>query len=106
MFDGPNLLRDGAMETVSGGTRAPSTPGSLRGKSLLLRGLNPLLSVISTPLAALGLAAEAVGTARAAIGRIPEDAWTAIEYPQAVWDDQLVPAREGLVQGQRMLTGC
>jgi hypothetical protein len=43
---------------------------------------------------------------RAAIGRIPEDAWTAIEYPQAVWDDQLVPAREGLVQGQRMLTGC
>jgi hypothetical protein len=40
VFDGPNLLRDGAMETVSGGTRAPSTPGSLRGKSLLLRGLN------------------------------------------------------------------
>jgi hypothetical protein len=26
---------------------------------------------------------------RAAIGRIPEDAWTAIEYPQAIWDDQL-----------------
>jgi hypothetical protein len=26
---------------------------------------------------------------RAAIAAIPEDAWTAIEYPQAVWDDQL-----------------
>jgi hypothetical protein len=26
---------------------------------------------------------------RAAIGRIPEDAWTAIEYPRAIWDDQL-----------------
>ncbi len=26
---------------------------------------------------------------RAAIARIPEDAWTAIEYPQAIWDDQL-----------------
>jgi hypothetical protein len=26
---------------------------------------------------------------RAAIAAIPEDAWQAIEYPQAVWDDQL-----------------
>jgi hypothetical protein len=26
---------------------------------------------------------------RAAITAIPEDAWTAIEYPQAIWDDQL-----------------
>jgi hypothetical protein len=26
---------------------------------------------------------------RAAIAAVPEDAWTAIEYPQAVWDDQL-----------------
>jgi hypothetical protein len=26
---------------------------------------------------------------RAAIAGIPEDAWTAIRYPQAVWDDQL-----------------
>jgi hypothetical protein len=26
---------------------------------------------------------------RAAIAAIPEDAWTAIKYPQAVWDDQL-----------------
>ena len=26
---------------------------------------------------------------RAAIAAIPEDAWTAIEYPQAIWDDQL-----------------
>ena len=209
-----DLLRDGAMETVFGGVRAPSTLGShlrsydwgnvrqldrahrglmaalaedprllpgretlafididstqervygyqkqgagfghakVQGKSLLLKGLNPLLSVISTPLAApvlgpvrlrggstgsargaAGLAAEAIGTAReagctgkilarfdsafynsaviravrrhgayfsvtvpvnssvrAAIARIPEDAWTAIAYPQAIWDDQL-----------------
>ena len=26
---------------------------------------------------------------RAVITRIPQDAWTAIEYPQAIWDDQL-----------------
>jgi hypothetical protein len=26
---------------------------------------------------------------RAAIGAIGEDAWTAIEYPRAIWDDQL-----------------
>jgi hypothetical protein len=26
---------------------------------------------------------------RAAIAAVPEDAWTAIEYPQAIWDDQL-----------------
>jgi Transposase DDE domain group 1 len=209
-----DLLRDGAMETVFGGIRAPSALGSflrsftwgnvrqldkahraltaalardprllpgretlafidvdstqervygyqkegaafghakVQGKSLLLKGLNPLLSVISTPLSApvlgpvrlrggsagsargaAGLAAEATGTAReagctgkiiarfdsafynsalirtvirhgahfsvtapvnssvrAAIAAIPEDAWTPIRYPQAVWDDQL-----------------
>ena len=209
-----DLLRDGAMEAVFGGIRAPSTLGSflraftwgnvrqldrahrgltaalsagprllpgrevlafidvdstqervygyqkegaafghakVQGKSLLLKGLNPLISVISTPLAApvlgpvrlrggsagsargaAGLAAEAIGTAREAgctgkvivrfdsafynsavirtvirhgahfsvtvpvnssirnaIARIPEDAWTAISYPQATWDDQL-----------------
>jgi hypothetical protein len=209
-----DLLRDGAMETVFGGVRAPSTLGShlrsydwgnvrqldrahrgltaalaedprllpgretlafididstqervygyqkegagfghakVQGKSLLLKGLNPLLSVISTPLAApvpgpvrlrggstgsargaAGLAAEAIGTAReagctgkiivrfdsafynsaviravrrhgayfsvtvpmnssirAAVARIPEEKWTPIEYPQAIWDDQL-----------------
>jgi hypothetical protein len=123
----------------------------VQGKSLLLKGLNPLISVISTPLAApvlgpvrlrggnaasargaAGLAAEAIGTARdagctgkiivrvdsayynaavigtvrrngarfsvtvpmnssiqAAIAAVPEDAWTAIAYPQAIWDDQL-----------------
>ena len=213
-IDGLDLLRDGAMETVFGGVRAPSTLGSflraftwgnvrqldrahrgltatlaadprllpgkeelafididstqkrvygyqkegaafghakVQGKELLLKGLNPLISVISTPLAAPvvgparlrggsvgsargadGLAAEAVGTAREAgctgkilvrfdsafynsavirtvirhgahfsvtvpmnssvrnaIARIPEDAWTAISYPQATWDDQL-----------------
>jgi hypothetical protein len=147
-IDDMDLLRDGAMETVFGGVRAPSTLGSflrsftwgnvrqldrahrgltaalardprllpgrevlafididstqervygyqkegaafghakVQGKSLLLRGLNPLISVISTPLAApvLGpvrlrggsagsargaasLAAEAVGAAREA----------------------------------------
>lgn len=213
-IDGMDLLRDGAMETVFGGVRAPSTLGSflrsftwgnvrqldkahrglaaalaadprllpgkeevtfidvdstqhrvygyqkegaafghakVQGKSLLLKGLNPLISVISTPLAApvlgpvrlrggsagsargaAGLTAEAIGTAReagctgkilarfdsafynsavirtairrrahfsvtvpvnssvrAAIAAIPEDAWTPIEYPQAIWDDQL-----------------
>jgi hypothetical protein len=213
-IDDMDLLRDGAMETVFGGVRAPSTLGShlrsytwgnvrqldkahrgltaalardrrllpgaeiltfididstqervygyrkegaafghakVQGKSLLLKGLNPLISVISTPLAApvlgpvrlrggnaasargaAGLAAEAIGTAReagctgeivvrldsayynaavigtvrrngayfsvtvpmnssirSAIAGIPEDAWTAIEYPQAIWDEQL-----------------
>jgi hypothetical protein len=213
-IDDLGLLRDGAMETVFGGVRAPSTLGSflrsftwgnvrqldkahrgltaalaadprllpgkeelafidvdstqervygyqkqgaafghakVQGKSLLLKGLNPLISVISTPLAApvigparlrggsagsargaAGLAAEAIGTAReagctgkilarfdsafynsavigtvirhgahfsvtapvnssvrAAIAAIPEDAWTPIQYPQAIWDDQL-----------------
>jgi DDE family transposase len=209
-----DLLRDGAMETVFGGIRAPSTLGSflrsftwgnvrqldrahrgltaalaagprllpgrdvlafidvdstqervygyqkqgaafghakVQGKSLLLKGLNPLISVISTPLAApvlgpvrlrggatgsargaAGQAAEAIGTAReagctgkiivrfdsafynsavirtvirnkahfsvtvpmnssvrAAIAAIPEEKWTPIAYPQAIWDDQL-----------------
>jgi len=213
-IDDMDLLRDGAMETVFGGVRAPSTLGShlrsytwgnvrqlgkahrqfaaalaqdkrllpgretltfididstqkrvygygkegaafghakVQGKSLLLKGLNALIAVISTPLAApvlgpvrlrggnaasargaAGLAAEAIGTAReagctgkivarfdsafynsavirtvrshgahfsvtvpmnssiqAAIAPIPGDAWTAIEYPQAIWDDQL-----------------
>lgn len=121
------------------------------GKNLLVKGLNALISVISTPLSApvlgpvrlrggnagsargaAGLAAEAIGAARecgctgtilvrmdsayynaaviatirrkdahfsvtvpmnssihAVIARIPEDAWTGIEYPQALWDDQL-----------------
>jgi Transposase DDE domain group 1 len=213
-IEGMDLLRDGAMDTVFGGVRAPSTLGSflrsftwgnvrqldkahraltaalaagprllpgreelafididstqervygyqkegagfghakVQGKSLLLKGLNPLISVISTPLAApvlgpvrlrggstgsargaAGLAAEAIGTAReagctgkilarfdsafynsavirtvirhgahfsvtapanssvrAAIAAVPEDAWTPIRYPQAVWDEQL-----------------
>ena len=123
----------------------------IQGKSLLVRGLNALAAVISTPIAApviaatrlrggnaasargaASLAAQAIGTARdcgcagliivrmdsafynasvvsairgqgarfsvtvpvnssirAAIAAIPEDAWTAIRYPQAVWDDQL-----------------
>jgi hypothetical protein len=187
-----DLLRDGAMGTVFGGVRAPSTLGShlrsykwgnvrqlgaahreftaalaadprlLQGRRRVRaredrqqagpgQGLNPLISAISTPLAApvLGpvrlrggsagsargaasLTAEAIGTARAcgctgtilarfdsayyssaviraairngayfsvtvpmntsikaAIGRIGEDAWTAVKYPQALWDDQL-----------------
>jgi hypothetical protein len=123
----------------------------IKGKSLLVRGLNALAATVSTPLAApviagvrlrggnaasargaAGFAAEAVATARtcgatgtvvvrmdsayygadviaavrragacfsvtvpvnasvrAAIAAIPEGAWQAIEYPQAIWDDQL-----------------
>ncbi len=123
----------------------------IQGKSLLVRGLNALAAVVSTPLSApviaatrlrggnaasargaAGLITSAIGTAReagctgtvivrldsafynavvigavrrhgarfsvtapmnasirAAIAAIGEDAWTAIRYPQAVWDDQL-----------------
>jgi hypothetical protein len=123
----------------------------IQGKSLLVRGLNALAAVISTPIAApviaatrlrggnaasargaASLAVQAVGTARecgctgtiivrmdsayynaavisairhsgarfsvtapmnaairAAIAAIGEDAWTAIRYPHAIWDDQL-----------------
>jgi hypothetical protein len=213
-IDDMDLLRDGAMQALFNGVRAPSTLGShlrsytwgnvrqldkahrglaaalagdsrllpgketlafvdidstqkrvygydkegaafghakIAGKELLVKGLNALISVISTPLAApvlgpvrlrggnagsargaAGLAAEAIGTARecgctgmilvrmdsayynaaviktirrsqacfsvtvpmnssvqAAIAAIPDDAWTGIEYPQALWDDQL-----------------
>jgi hypothetical protein len=212
-IDDMDLLRHGAMETVFGGVRAPSTLGSflraftwgnvsqlqkahreflanlvreaalpgaetlafididstqkrvfgyqkqgarfghtkIQGKSLLVRGLNALAGVISTPLSApvigavrlrggnaasgrgaASLAKEAIGTARncgctgiiivrldsgyysagvigairpagarfsvtvpmnssirAAIAAIPEDAWTPIRYPRAIWDDQL-----------------
>jgi hypothetical protein len=123
----------------------------IQGKSVLVRGLNALAAVISTPIAApviaatrlrggnaasargaASLAVQAIGTARdcgctgtiivrmdsayynasvigavrrqgarfsvtvpmnssvrAAIAGIGEHAWTAIRYPQAVWDDQL-----------------
>jgi hypothetical protein len=123
----------------------------IQGKSVLVRGLNALAAVVSTPIAApviaatrlrggnaasargaASLAARAVGTARAcgctgtvivradsascqgeaigavrrqgaffsvtvpmngkvraAITAISEDAWTAIRYPRAIWDDQL-----------------
>jgi hypothetical protein len=123
----------------------------IQGKSLLVRGLNTLAAVVSTPLAApviaetrlrggkansargaASFAAAAIGTARqagcggtivvrldsafygaeviaairrggarfsvtarmdakvaAAIAAVPEDAWTAIKYPRAIWDDQL-----------------
>jgi Transposase DDE domain group 1 len=213
-IDDMDLLRDGAMETLFDGVRAPSTLGShlrsctrgnvrqldkahrgllaalaaderllpgcetlafididstqkrvygydkegaayghakVAGKNLLVKGLNALISVISTPLSApvtgpvrlrggnagsargaAGLTAEAIGAARkagctgkivvrcdsayynsavigtarrhgayfsvtvpvnssvqAAIASIPEDAWTGIEYPRAIWDDQL-----------------
>ena len=213
-IDDMDLLRDGAMETLFSGVRAPSTLGShlrsytwgsvrqldkahrgflaalagdsrllpgreafafvdidstqkrvygyqkegaafghakIAGKELLVKGLNPLISVISTPLSApvigpvrlrggsagsargaAGLAAEAIGAARecgctgkilvradsayynaavigtirrnrahfsvtvpmnssirAAIASVPEDAWTGIEYPRALWDEQL-----------------
>ena len=213
-IDDMDLLRHGAMETLFGGVRAPSTLGSflrsftwgnvsqlnkahreflanltreapllpgagplafididstqkrvfgygkqgarfghtkIQGKSLLVKGLNALAGVISTPLSApvigavrlrsgsaasgrgaASLVKEAIGTARAcgctrliivrldsgyysaavisairsagarfsvtvpmnasiraAIAAIGEDAWTAIEYPRAIWDDQL-----------------
>ena len=123
----------------------------IQGKSLLVRGLNALAAVISTPLSApviaatrlrggnaasargaASLAARAISTARdcgctgtiivrldpayynaavigairrggarfsvtvpvnasirAAIAAIPDDAWTPIRYPRAIWDDQL-----------------
>lgn len=144
---------DSTQERVYGYQKQGAAFGhaKVQGKSLLLKGLNPLISVISTPLAApvpgpvrlrggsagsargaAGLLAEAIGTAReagctgtviarfdsafynsavirtairngahfsvtvpmntstrAAIAAIPEDAWTAISYPQAIWDDQL-----------------
>src|SRR6266566_4268485 len=213
-IDDMDLLRHGAMSTLFGGIRAPSTLGShlrsytwgnvgqlekagreflialagrapllpgaetlafididsmqkrvyghqkqgakfghtkIQGKSLLVRGLNALAAVVSTPLAApviaatrlrggnaasargaASLAARAIGTARdcgctgtiivrldsafynaavtgairrggarfsvtapmnasirAAIAAIGEEAWTAIKYPHAIWDDQL-----------------
>ena len=123
----------------------------IQGKSLLVRGLNALTAVISTPLSApviggtrlrggnaasargaASLVTQVTGTARAcgctgtiivradsasynaavisavrhggarfsvtvpmnssiraAIAGIPENAWTAIKYPRAIWDDQL-----------------
>ena len=123
----------------------------IQGKSLLVRGLNALAAVVSTPVAApviaatrlrggnapsargaASMAAQAISTARAcgcsgtiivrmdsafyqaeaigavrrhdarfsvtvpmngklraAIAAMPEDAWTAIRYPRAIWDDQL-----------------
>ena len=39
--------------------------------------------------ARFSVTAPANAAIRAAITAIPEDAWTAIEYPQAIWDDQL-----------------
>ena len=39
--------------------------------------------------ARFSVTAPVTAAIRAAIAAIPEDAWTAIEYPQAVWDDQL-----------------
>jgi hypothetical protein len=213
-IDDMGLLRHGAMSTLFGGVRAPSTLGShlrcytwgnvaqlekagreflaelarqapllpgadvlafidvdsmqkrvyghrkqgarfghtkIQGKSLLVRGLNALAAVVSTPLSApviaatrlrggnaasgrgaASLAARAIATAReagctgtvvvrmdsafygaavigavrrggarfsvtvpmnasirAAIAAIGDDAWTAIQYPHAIWDDQL-----------------
>jgi hypothetical protein len=213
-IDDMGLLRHGAMSTLFGGIRAPSTLGShlrsytwgnvaqlekagreflaelarrspllpgagtlafididsmqkrvyghhkqgakfghtkIQGKSLLVRGLNALAAVISTPIAApvigatrlrggnaasargaASMAAQAITTARdcgctgmivvrldsafynaavigairrgdarfsvtvpmnagvrAAIAAIPEETWTAIRYPHAIWDDQL-----------------
>lgn len=144
---------DSTQERVYGYRKEGAAFGhaKVQGKSLLLKGLNALVSVLSTPLAApvlgpvrlrggsagsargaAGLAAEAIGTAREAgctgkiivrfdsafynsavirtairhgahfsvtvpmnssarnaITAIPEQKWTPIAYPQAIWDDQL-----------------
>ena len=39
--------------------------------------------------ARFSVTAPVTAAVRAAIAAIPEDAWTAIEYPKALWDDQL-----------------
>jgi hypothetical protein len=39
--------------------------------------------------ARFSVTAPANASIRAAIAAIPEDAWTAIRYPRAIWDDQL-----------------
>jgi hypothetical protein len=39
--------------------------------------------------ARFSVTAPVTAAIRAAIAAIPEDAWTAIAYPQAIWDDQL-----------------
>jgi hypothetical protein len=39
--------------------------------------------------ARFSVTAPVTAAIQAAIAAIPEDAWQAIEYPQAVWDDQL-----------------
>jgi len=73
----------------------------IQGKSLLVRRLNALAAVISTPLAAPVIAAIRRAGAlfsvtvpmdpkvKTAIAAIPEDTWTAIRYPRAIRDDQL-----------------
>jgi hypothetical protein len=144
---------DSMQKRVSGHQKQGARFGhtKIQGKSLLVRGLNALAAVVSTPLSApaiaatrlrggnaasargaASLAARAIGTARecgctgmiivrmdsayynaavigavrghgarfsvtvpmnssirAAIAATGEDAWTAIKYPQAIWDDQL-----------------
>jgi len=82
----------------------------IQGKSLLVRGLNALAAVVSTPIVvrldsafynAAVIGAVRRGGARfsvtvpmnasicAAIAAIGEDAWIPIRYPRAIWDDQL-----------------
>ena len=39
--------------------------------------------------ARFSVTAPVTAAIRAAIAAIPEDTWKAIEYPQAIWDDQL-----------------
>ena len=48
-----------------------------------------VISAIRCNGARFSVTAPANAGIRAAIAAIPEDAWTAIEYPQAIWDDQL-----------------
>jgi hypothetical protein len=61
----------------------------IQGKSVLVRGLNALIAAVRRRGARFSVTAPAGAAIRAAITAIPAAAWTAIRYPQAIWDDQL-----------------
>jgi hypothetical protein len=49
----------------------------------------PVIGAIRAQGARFSVTVPVNSSVRATIAAIPEDAWTAIKYPQAVWDDQL-----------------
>lgn len=49
----------------------------------------PVISAIRAAGARFSVTARMTTAIRAAIAAIPEDAWTPIRYPRAIWDDQL-----------------